>query len=89
LTLSGSNDAVFQAIMVPGGTSGVTWYPMPRDFNFMDTNAAEVFLLNSSTAPRPFWANEQNNATVVSGVAFSTGTALAPAPPTGLAAVVN
>jgi hypothetical protein len=89
LTLTGANDAIFQAIFVPGGTSGVSWYPLPANFPFFSNNAAQALLLNASTGVRPFWINQQNNVTVVTAVAFKTGTALAPAPPTGLAAVVN
>ena len=89
LTLNGTNDAIFQAAFVPGGTSGVTWYPLPNAFPFFDNNAAGAALLNASSGVRPFWANEQNNVTAVTGIAFRTGTGTAPAPPTGLAAVVH
>jgi hypothetical protein len=88
LTLTGANDAIFQAIFVPGGSSGVNWYPLPNGFPFFNNNACQVASLNASTGVRPFWVNQQNNVTVVTGVAFSTGAA-APAPPTGLAAVVH
>jgi hypothetical protein len=87
LTLTGTNDAIFQAIFVPGGSSGVTEYPLPSGFPFFNNEACQVALLNASTGVRPFWADEQNNVTVVTGVAFRAGTA--PAPPTGLAAVVK
>lgn len=91
LTLTGTNDAIFQAIFVPGGTSGVTFYPYPRipgqGPQFMEANAAQATLLNAKSGVVPFWANEQGNVTAVTGIAFRTGTALAP--PTGLAAVVH
>lgn len=88
LTLTGANDAIFQAIFDPGGTSAATFYPY-GNLNFLNNDGGQVALLNvpSGVAPVPVWANEQNNATVVTGIAFRTGTALAP--PTGLAAVVN
>jgi hypothetical protein len=91
LTLSGSNDVIFQAIFVPGGTSGVTLYPYSSSStNFFNTNAGVVARLNTTDGTAPLWVNEQNNATVVSGVAFKTaGTGTAPAPPTGLGAVVH
>jgi hypothetical protein len=89
LTLTGTNDVIFQSIFVPGGTSGATWYPLSNNWVFFNNNAAQVALLNASSGVRPFWVDEQNNTTVVTGVAFRTGTALAPAPPTGLAAVVH
>jgi len=89
LTLNGNNDAIFQAAFVPGGSSGVTWYPLPNGFTFFGNNALQATLLNAASAPRPFWVNQQNNATAVTGIAFRTGTAPALAPPTGLAAVVH
>jgi hypothetical protein len=90
--LTGTNDAIFQAIFVPGGTSGVSFYPIAYTAGsdgFFDTNAAQATLLNASSGVVPIWVNEQNNVTVVSGVAFKTGTAVALAPPTGLIAVVK
>lgn len=73
LTLSGTNDVVFQAAMIPGGASGQTWYPQPLDgFNWVFTNASFGILLNTAQAPAPLYDDLQNNATVVSGVAFKT-----------------
>jgi hypothetical protein len=93
LTLTGTNDAIFQAAFVPGGTSAVSYYPQPRipgsGTQFFDAQAGQALLLNATSNVVPLWANEQNNATVVTGIAFRTGTATALAPPTGLAAVVN
>jgi hypothetical protein len=92
LKLTGTNDAIFQAIFIPGGTSGVSFYPIAYTAGsdgFFDTNAAQATLLNASSGVVPIWVNEQNNVTVVSGVAFKTGTAVALAPPTGLIAVVK
>jgi len=91
LALTGTNDVIFQGSYVPGGTSAISFYPMPRipgqGTMFFNNEAACAALLNTANGAAPVWADEQNNATVVSGVAFRTGTA--PAPPTGLAAVVN
>lgn len=92
LTLTGTNDAIFQAIFIPGGTSGVSFYPIaytPGSDGFFDTNAAQSTLLNASSGVVPVWVDEQNNTTVVTGIAFKTGTAVAIAPPTGLTAVVK
>lgn len=92
LTLSGSNDVIFQAIFVPGGTSGDTLYPYTsqNSINFFNTNAAVVARLNTNDGTAPIFVDQQNNATAVSGIAFKTsGTGTAPAPPTGLAAVVH
>ena len=78
LALSGSNDVIFQSAFVPGGTSSVSFYPMPRvppggqGAMFMNANAASVVLLNTANGAAPLWVNQQNNATVVSAVAFST-----------------
>lgn len=99
LTLaSGETDVVFQSISVFGGTSSVSYYPFVRGCSsgcgpqFWNGQAASNAILNvSGSAPTPQWANQQNNSTVVSGVAFKvgSGTAQAPNPPSGLAAVVN
>jgi hypothetical protein len=94
LSLTGTNDAIFQSIFVPGGTSSVSFYPQPRipgqATQFFNNEAANAVLLNTAIGVQPVWENQQNSATVVAGVAFRTGTAPAPpAPPTGLAAVVN
>jgi len=78
LALTGSNDVIFQSAFVPGGTSSVSFYPMPRvppggqGAMFLNANAASVVLLNTTNGAAPLWVNQQNNATVVSGVAFST-----------------
>jgi hypothetical protein len=93
LSLSGSNDAIFQSIFVPGGTSTVSLYPYPRNngcgIQFYCGQAANALRINTTDGTAPRWANQQNNATVVTGVAFKTGTGTVVAPPTGLAAVVN
>ena len=77
LTLTGANDVIFQSIFVPGGTSSVTYLPMPRvgisgaGGQFWGGQAASGLMLNSgSTPPTPRWANQQNNQTIVSAVAF-------------------
>lgn len=99
LTLaSGETDVVFQSISVFGGTSSVSYYPFVRGCSsgcgpqFWNGQAASNAILNvSGTAPTPQWANQQDNSTVVSGVAFKvgSGTAQAPNPPSGLTTVVN
>ena len=97
LTLSGNADVIFQTIFVPGGTTGVSYYPMPpsapkQGFMFMNNEAAFAALLNTSSGVTPTWANQQSGeTTLVSGVAFKTasGTATAPNPPTSLTAVVH
>jgi hypothetical protein len=99
LTLApGATDVVFQSISVYGGTSSLSYFPYVRGCRsgcgpqFYNGQAASDVLLNvSGSAPTPQWSNQQNNATVVSGVAFKagSGTAQAPAPPSGLSAVVN
>lgn len=92
LTLNGNNyDVVFQSSFIPGGSSGETFYPLTSGWYFFTNEGQQVELLNvkAASAPLPAWANQQNNATAVSGVAFMTGAGTAVAPPTGLAAVVN
>jgi hypothetical protein len=99
LSLSqGVTDVVFQSISVYGGTSSVSYFPYVRGCRsgcgpqFWNGQAASDVILNvSGSAPTPKYANQQNNATVVSGVAFKagSGSAQAPNPPSGLTAVVN
>ena len=78
LALSGHNDVIFQSAFVPGGTSSVSFYPIPRvppggqGTMFLNNNAASVVLLNTTSGAAPLWVNQQNSATVVSAVAFST-----------------
>jgi hypothetical protein len=95
---SGATDAIFQSIFVFGGTSSVSYYPYVRACRsgcgpgFWNGQAASDAILNvSGSAPTPMFANQQNNATVVSALAFKagSGTAQNPAPPSGLTAVVN
>jgi hypothetical protein len=94
LSLTGANDVIFQSIFVPGGSSSVGFYPMPRipgqATQFYNNQAASAVLLNTRDGAAPLWIDQQNQATVVTGVAFKTGpSGTAVAPPTGLAAVVN
>jgi len=94
LTLTGGEDAIFQAIFQPGGTSGDTRYPLATtastsSINFMNNSAGMAMLLNTANGAPPSWVNQQNNTTTVTGVAFKVGTATAVAPPTSLKAVVN
>jgi hypothetical protein len=74
LTLTGTNDVIFQSAFVNGGTSAVSLYPMPRISGqgtmFFNNEAACAALLNTTDGAAPLWANEQNNATVVTGIAF-------------------
>jgi hypothetical protein len=95
----GSTDVVFQSIFVFGGTSSVSYFPYLRACRsgcgpgFWNGQAASDAILNvtSATLQTPHFANQQNNSTVVSAVAFKAGTggATPPNPPSGLAAVVN
>lgn len=97
LSLSqGVTDVVFQSIHVFGGTSSVSYFPYVRaclsgcGLGFWNGEAASDAILNvSGSVPTPQFANQQNNSTVVTGIAFRTGTATAPAPPTGLTAIVH
>jgi hypothetical protein len=95
LTLSGTNDVIFQSIFIPGGTSSVSRYPMPynigNDAQFFNAQAANAVLLNTRDGNGPFWVNGQpNTPTTVAGIAFKSGTGTGSlAPPTGLTAVVN
>ncbi|HVS90367.1 MAG TPA: hypothetical protein VHF01_19350 [Candidatus Acidoferrum sp.] len=93
LSLTGSNDAIFQSAFVPGGTSSVSLYPQPRvpgqDTMFFTNEAGAAVLLNTTNGTAPKWVDQQNQGAIVTGIAFRTGTGTAPAPPTGLAAVVN
>lgn len=88
VTVTGTNDVIFQAAFVPGGTSSVSSYTQ-GNLNFLNNDGAQVARLNTADGTAPTWINEQNNATVVSGIAFKTGTTLSPAPPTNLGAVVH
>lgn len=91
--LTGSNDVIFQSSFVPGGTSSVSLYPMPRipgqGTMFYNNQAASAALLNTTNGAAPLWIDQQNQATIVSGLAFKTGTGTVVAPPSGLTAVVN
>jgi len=78
---SGGNDVIFHSISVFGGTSGLSYYPFVRGCSsgcgpqFYNGQAASDALLNvagGTTPPIPQWVNQQNSATVVTGVAFST-----------------
>jgi hypothetical protein len=97
LALNGTNDVIFQSAFIPGGTNAVTLYPQPENASScaaiacVGGNASNVALLNSTNGTAPLWINGGNNTAIgVTGVAFHTGTgAAAPAPPTGLAAVVH
>lgn len=91
-------DIIFQSIFVSGGTSSISYFPFVRGCSsgcgpqFWNGQAASDAILNvSGSAPVPQWANQQNNSTIVSGIAFkvASGTAQAPNPPSGLTAVVN
>ncbi len=73
-TLSGTNDALFQVIMCPGGAETASLYPYywqhPDGSEFLTNNGSAQALLNSANGTAPLWINPQNNATVVIGAAF-------------------
>ncbi len=88
LTLGGTDDVIFQAAFVPGGTSSVSFYTQ-GNLNFLNNDGGQVARLNTADGTSPTWVNEQNNATVVTGIAFKTTPSALPAPPTNLGAVVH
>lgn len=73
LTLSGTNDVIFQSIFAPGGTSSVTLYPLGYQNGlgqqFFNNQAGHAALLNTTDGTAPQWATE-NIVTTVTGVAF-------------------
>jgi hypothetical protein len=85
LTLTGTNDVIFQSIFSPGGTSSVTLYPMGyingQGQLFFNNQAGLAALLNTTNGAAPEWATE-NVPTTVFGVAFKT--TLTPAAPATL-----
>jgi hypothetical protein len=95
----GATDVVFQSILVFGGTSSLSYFPNVRGCRsgcgpqFWNGQAASDAILNvtSTALNTPKYSNQQNNATIVSGIAFKagSGTGTAPAAPSGLTAVVN
>jgi hypothetical protein len=94
LNSTGTPDAIFQSIFVYGGSSSATLYPMPYipgwGNEFFHGQASTGLLLNTRNGAAPNWADQQNNATAVTAVAFTTGAgAVLPAPPTNLKAVAN
>ena len=86
LTLTGTNDVIFQSIFAPGGTSSVTLYPMGyingQGQLFFNNQAGLAALLNTTNGAAPEWATE-NVPTTVFGVAFKA-TAATPAAPATL-----
>lgn len=75
--------ALFQSIFVFGGTSSLSYYPYLRACRsgcgpgFWNGEAAsDAFLNATNTTPVPRYSNQQNNSTVVSGVAFKTITTI-------------
>jgi hypothetical protein len=91
----GANDVIFQAIFVPGGESGTSYYPLPLikgagGGNQLVTNdAGQAVRLNTNDNTPPVYVNAQNNATAVTAIAFRSAAGNLPASPTGLAAVVH
>ncbi len=88
------NDIILQSAFVPGGASCDSVEPLlyiqgnGNEFFLNQASIAAAVNTNVGTAPR--WCNEQNNATIASGVAFKTGAGpQLPAPPTSLSAIVN
>jgi hypothetical protein len=83
LTLSGSNDVIFQSAWISGGTNAISLYPGPENPNgqailFYSTatsaNAGSAALLNTTNGTAPIWINGGTNSAGngVTGVAFST-----------------
>lgn len=78
LTLTGTNDVIFQGGFVPGGAAGVTAYPQtyllsPGSGYILLNEASEAALLDSGPTPQtPVWVNPQNNTTSAFGIAFKT-----------------
>jgi hypothetical protein len=75
LTLTGTNDVIFESIFAPGGTSAVTLYPMGyikgQGQQFFNNQAGLAALLNTKNGTPPDWATE-NIPTTVTSVAFSS-----------------
>lgn len=76
---AGGNDIVFQSISVFGGTSSLSYYPFirgcrsgcgPQFYNGQAASDAIMNVAGGAAAPVPQFSNQQNNSTVVSGVAF-------------------
>lgn len=76
LSLTGTNDVIFQSAFIGGGTSSVTLYPQPRiagcGVQFYCAQAGNAALLNTINGTAPLWANEQNTQTAVTGAAFTS-----------------
>jgi len=81
LTLSGSNDVIFQSAWISGGTNAISLYPGPENPNgqaifFYSTatsaNAGSAALLNTTNGTAPIWINGGTNSagTGVTGIAF-------------------
>jgi hypothetical protein len=80
LTLaSGADDAIFQALAIPGGSSGASYFPQfclnggtscPNGGTFQDFNAMLGYLGDATGATPMQWVNQQNNSTLATGIAF-------------------
>lgn len=80
LAISGSDDVVFQAAFIPGGTTAQTYYPMPpsspktgQEFWLGQAGFVAVLDIPYGQFPsnaQPTWGNQQDNATLATGVAF-------------------
>jgi hypothetical protein len=71
LTLSGTNDVVFQAMGDTGGINGCQFYPYYVFNQPLATDTSSFALLNTAGVPStPVCYNPQDSATVVHGVAF-------------------
>jgi len=74
----GANDVIFQAIFVPGGESGTSFYPLALikgaggGNQFVTNDAGQAVRLNTNDNTPPVYVNAQNNATAVTGIAFSS-----------------
>jgi hypothetical protein len=71
LTLSGTNDVVFQAMGDTGGIETCQFYPYYVFNQPLNTNTSNFALLNTPGVPStPVCYNPQNSASIVHGVAF-------------------
>jgi hypothetical protein len=73
LTLTGSNDVIFQGEFNPGGVVGASLYPLAfvaSSGGFLNNEAGSNILLNTTNGTAPIWGTNQNVASSVDAVAF-------------------
>jgi predicted outer membrane repeat protein len=71
LTLSGSNDLIFQSIQDPGGANpGPTFADIAPPAYLQLNQASGAGLINTTNGNAPLWLDPQNVATLVNGIAF-------------------